>query len=52
VRDGSDVHVLAISSVSYIESADDYVAIQTESATHIKLDGLNKLQEKLDPRQF
>lgn len=52
VRDGSDVHVLAVNSVCYIESADDYVAIQTEDATHIKLDRLNKLQEKLDARQF
>jgi two-component system, LytTR family, response regulator len=52
VRDGSDVHVLAVNSVCYIESADDYVAIHTEDATHIKLDRLNKLQEKLDPRQF
>jgi len=52
VRDGSDVHVLAVDSVCYIEAADDYVAIQTEDATHIKLDRLNKLQEKLDPRQF
>lgn len=52
VRDGSDVHVLAVDTVCYIESADDYVAIQTEDATHIKLDRLNKLQEKLDPRQF
>jgi two-component system LytT family response regulator len=52
VRDGSDVHVLPVDSICYIESADDYVAIQTEEATHIKLDRLNKLQEKLDPRQF
>lgn len=52
VRDGSDVHVLDVDSVCYIESADDYVAIQTEDATHIKLDRLNKLQEKLDTRQF
>jgi|TARA_B100000959_G_scaffold82524_1_gene87830 two-component system LytT family response regulator len=52
VRDGSDVHVLAVNSVCYIESADDYVAIQTEDATHIKLDRLNKLEEKLNPRQF
>ncbi|MFK7863216.1 MAG: LytR/AlgR family response regulator transcription factor [Pseudohongiellaceae bacterium] len=52
VREGSDVHVLAVSKVCYIESADDYVAIQTEEATHIKLDRLSKLQEKLDPRQF
>lgn len=52
VRDGSEVHVLAVDSVCYIEAADDYVAIQTEDATHIKLDRLSKLQEKLDPRVF
>lgn len=52
VRDGSDVHVLAVSSVYYIEAADDYVAIQTEDATHIKLDRLNSLEEKLDSRLF
>lgn len=52
VRDGSDVHVLAADSVCYIESADDYVAIQTDDATHIKLDSLSKLEKKLDPRQF
>jgi two-component system LytT family response regulator len=52
VRDGSDVHVLDVNTVSYIESAGDYVAIQTAEGTHIKLDRLNKLQEKLDHRQF
>ena len=52
VRDGSDVHVLSVQSVCYIESANDYVAIQTEDATHIKLDRLNKLEKKLDPREF
>ena len=52
VRDGSDVHVLDVNAVCYMESAGDYVAIHTENDTHIKLDRLNKLQEKLDPRQF
>lgn len=52
VRDGSDVHVLDVDTMCYIEAADDYVAIQTETATHIKLDRLNSLEEKLDPRQF
>lgn len=52
VRDGSDVHVLAVDTVCYIEAADDYVAIQTEEATHIKLDRLNNLEEKLDSRLF
>lgn len=52
VRDGSEVHVLAVNTVCYIEAADDYVAIQTEAGTHIKLDRLNNLEAKLDPRQF
>ncbi len=52
VRDGSEVHVLAVDTVLYIESADDYVAIHTAGATHIKLDRLSRLQKKLDPRLF
>ena len=52
VREKSDVHVLPVDSVCYIESADDYVAIQTETQTHIKLDRLNKLEQRLDPNQF
>lgn len=52
VRDGSEVHVIAVNTVCYIEAADDYVAIQTEGSTHIKLDRLNNLEAKLDPRQF
>ena len=52
VRDGSDVHVLPVDAVSHIEAADDYVAIHTNDATHIKLDRLGKLEEQLDPRLF
>lgn len=52
VRDGSDVHVLSVDDVLYIEAADDYVAIHTAEATHIKLDRLSKLEKSLDPRQF
>lgn len=52
VRDGSDVHVIPVDSVLYMESADDYVAIHTADTTHIKLDRLNKLEQRLSPRQF
>lgn len=52
VRDGSEVHVLPVDAVMYIEAADDYVAIHTAENTHIKLDRLSRLQKKLDPRQF
>ena len=52
VRDGSEVHVLPVGDVCYIEAADDYVAIHTEGATHIKLESLSRLEQHLDPRQF
>ena len=52
VRDGSDVHVIPVDDVLYMESADDYVAIHTAEDTHIKLDRLNKLEQRLDSRQF
>ncbi len=52
VRDGSEVHVLPVDAVIFIEAADDYVAIHTAEGTHIKLDRLSRLQKKLDPRQF
>ena len=47
-----DVHVIPVDDVLYMESADDYVAIHTADSTHIKLDRLNKLEQRLDPRQF
>lgn len=52
VREGSDVHVIPVAAIHYMESADDYVAIHTQDATHIKLDRLNKLEEKLNSFQF
>ena len=52
VRDRSDVQVIACSDILYLESADDYVAIHTEQETHIKLDRLNALEQRLNPRQF
>lgn len=52
VRDGSDVYVIPVDDVLYMESAEDYVAIHTAEATHIKLDRLSKLENRLDPHQF
>jgi len=52
VRDRSEVHVIAVDSICYFEAADDYIAIQTETATHIKQERLTRLEEKLNPYQF
>ncbi len=52
VREGSEVHVILADEIQYIESADDYVAIHTESKTHIKQDRLQNLEQLLDAERF
>jgi len=52
VRDGSDVRVIPIESVDYIEARDDAVAIHSGGATHLKVQRLSALEERLDPKRF
>ena len=52
VRDGSDVRVLPVESVDYIEAQDDAVAIHADGATHLKAQRLSTLEERLDPKRF
>ena len=52
VRDRSDVHVIPVTDILYIEAADDYVAIHTHSTTHIKQERLQKIEELLDNKDF
>lgn len=52
VRDRSDVHVIPVTDILYFEAADDYVAIHTDSATHIKQERLQKIEELLDSKDF
>ena len=52
VRDGHEIHVIQVENIIYIEAADDYVAIHTYNATHIKQDRLQKLETLLDSKKF
>lgn len=52
VRDRSDVHVIPVTDILYFEAADDYVAIHTDTATHIKQERLQKIEELLDSKEF
>ena len=52
VREKSEVHVLSVEDIYYIESADDYIAIHLKEATHIKLDSLQNLEKLLNPHAF
>jgi two-component system LytT family response regulator len=52
VRDGSDVRVIPVEQVDYIEARDDAVAIHTGGATHLKAQRLTILEERLDAKRF
>ena len=52
VRDGSDVQVIPIESVDYIEARDDAVVIHTGGNSHLKAQRLSTLEERLDAKAF
>jgi len=52
VRVGSDVKVIPVGEVDYIEARDDAVAIHVGGAAHLKAQRLAALEQRLDPKRF
>jgi two-component system LytT family response regulator len=52
VRDGSDVRVIPVGEVDYVEARDDAVAIHVAGAVHLKAQRLSTLEERLDAQRF
>ena len=52
VRDGTRVFVIPAAKVDYIEAQDDYVAIRSEGAVHLKKQRLSDLETLLDSKRF
>jgi two-component system LytT family response regulator len=52
IRDGSDVHVIPVDDVDYIEADDDRVIIHSGGESHSKLERLTLLEERLDHDRF
>jgi two-component system LytT family response regulator len=52
IRDGSDVHVIPVDRVDYVEAQDDYVAIHAGDRPRLKEQTLASLETQLDPRRF
>ena len=52
VRDGSDVRVIPVESVNYIEARDDAVSIHVGGQAHLKAQRLSTLEVRLDPKRF
>jgi len=52
VRDGAEVHVIAIDDVDYLEAQDDYVAIHAGKRQWLKQQPLGEIAQALDPARF
>ena len=52
VRDGTRVTVIPIAKLDYAEAQDDYVALATAGAKHLKQQTIASLEAALDPSRF
>lgn len=52
VRDRSNVHILPVEEVMYIEAQDDYIEIHTTKGSYLKNERISNLEEALDENQF
>ncbi len=52
VRDGANVHVIAVSKIDYVEAQDDYVCFHSEGKALLKQQTLADVESGLDPAQF
>jgi two-component system LytT family response regulator len=52
IRDGSQVHVLPVERIDYVEAQDDYVAFKSEGKSHLKDQTLGSVEAALDPGRF
>jgi len=52
VRDGSQMQVLPLDEVDYIEAQADYVAFHVAGRDHLKAQRISELEAQLDPARF
>ena len=52
IRDGSQVHVLPVEKIDYVEAQDDYVCFKAEGKQYLKDQTMGALETQLDPQRF
>jgi two-component system LytT family response regulator len=52
VRDGAEVHVIAVPDIERIEAQDDYVEIHAGGQSWLKQQSLAEIEQSLDPARF
>jgi two-component system LytT family response regulator len=52
IRDGSQVHVLPVERIDYVEAQDDYVCFKADGKQYLKDQTMSALEAQLDPARF
>jgi two-component system LytT family response regulator len=52
IRDGANVHVVALDKVDFVEAQDDYVSVRCGDRVLLKEQPLSDLERQLDPHRF
>ena len=52
IRDGTELRVLLLDEIDYIEAQADYVAFHHAGRDHLKAQRISELEAQLDPRRF
>jgi two-component system LytT family response regulator len=52
IRDGSQVHVIPVEKIDYVEAQDDYVCFKSEGKDYLKDQTMGALEASLDPERF
>jgi two-component system LytT family response regulator len=52
IRDGSQVHVIPVEKIDYVEAQDDYVCFKSEGKQYLKDQTMGALEALLDPARF
>jgi two-component system LytT family response regulator len=52
IRDGSQVHVLPVDKIDYVEAQDDYVSFRSDGKSYLKDQTLGVTEGLLDPARF
>ena len=52
IRDGTQVHVLPVDKIDYVEAQDDYVAFKSEGKQYLKDQALGAVEAALDASRF
>ena len=52
IRDGSQVHVIPVERIDYVEAQDDYVCFKADGKDHLKDQTMGAVESLLDPARF